>query len=117
MVLNFGKLPVSLWGQQDVLRRCLEAFDREMPLTSVYLFGSHATGRANEESDIDLCVVSVGATRPMEAAQRLRRATREIRPKPSFSIIPIDPARLKQKQEAGDHFFQTVLNEGILIVA
>jgi len=29
-----------------------------IPLTAVYLFGSHAAGRAHKESDIDVCVVS-----------------------------------------------------------
>ncbi len=46
MKLMLENLPPSLCGQADTLRRCLEAFDRVMPLQAVYLFGSHARGEA-----------------------------------------------------------------------
>jgi hypothetical protein len=46
MKLMLENLPPSLRGQADTLRRCLEAFDRVMPLQAVYLFGSHARGEA-----------------------------------------------------------------------
>ena len=110
-------LPASLRDQTDVLRACLVAFDREMPLKTVYLFGSYARGDAGPESDVDLCIVSDGAERQLEAAQRLRRATREIRPKPAFTLIPIAPSRLQEKRDIGDHFFRTILEEGLIIAS
>jgi hypothetical protein len=42
---------------------------------------------------------------------------RPIRGKPSFTLIPIAPARLDEKKAAGDHFFGTVLSEGVLLAA
>ncbi len=95
------------------MRRCLEAFHQAMPLQAVYLFGSHARGEAGPESDVDLCRVSEQADRPFQAAARLRGATRDIRPKPSFTLVPITPARLREKQAAGDPFFRTVLQQRI----
>lgn len=65
--LLLENLPPSLRGQADTIRRCLEAFDREMPLQAVYLFGSHARGEAQPDSDVDLCLVSEGAERQLEA--------------------------------------------------
>lgn len=106
-------LPPSLRAQADTLRQCLEAFDRVMPLQAVYLFGSHARGEARPDSDVDLCLVSEGAERQFEAAARCRRATRHIRPKPAFTLVPIAPTRLREKRQRGDHFFQTVLQEGV----
>ncbi len=85
------------------------------PLQAVYLFGSHARGEARPDSDVDLCLVSEGAERQFEAAARFRRATRSIRPKPAFTLVPIAPARLREKQQRGDHFFQTVLREGVAL--
>jgi predicted nucleotidyltransferase len=113
MKLMMENLPLALRAQADTLRRCLEAFDRVMPLDAVYLFGSYARGDAGPDSDVDLCLVSEGAERQFEAAARFRRASRDIRPKPAFTLVPITPVRLKEKRQKGDHFFQTVLQEGI----
>jgi len=33
-------LPPSLRDRKDALRKCLEAFDRVMPLEAVFLFGT-----------------------------------------------------------------------------
>jgi uncharacterized protein len=112
MVLLLENLPPSLRDYADAIRECLMAFDKVMPLRAVYLFGSHARGDARPDSDVDLCLVSDGAERQLDAAARFRRATRDIRPKPSFTLVPITPARLEEKRQRGDHFFQTVLREG-----
>jgi len=110
-------LPASLRDQADAIRQCLEAFDRVMPLHAVYLFGSHARGDAGPDSDVDLCVVSEGAERQLEAAQRLRHEMWEVWPRPAFTLIPISPKRLSQKESRRDHFFRTVLEEGIRLAA
>jgi predicted nucleotidyltransferase len=86
-----------------------------LPLKAVYLFGSHARGDARPDSDVDLCLVAEGAEQQVKTAQRLRRAMREIWPKPSFTLVPIAPQRLEEKKAVGDHFFQTVLTEGVLL--
>ena len=113
MKLLFENLPASLALQRATLARCLEAMNRVMPLRAVYLFGSHARGEARPDSDVDLCIVADGAARQLEAAQSFCRAIRPIRPKPSFTIVPITPERLSEKQGIQDYFFETVLNEGV----
>lgn len=117
MKLLLENLPPSLQDQRETLARCLEAMDRALPLKAVYLFGSHARGQARSGSDVDLCLVAEGAEEQLKTAQQFRRAISEIRPKPAFSLLPIAPQRLKEKQAAGDCFFQTVLNEGVPLVA
>ncbi len=90
--------------------------DRVLPLKVVYLFGSHARGEAKPARDVDLCLVAEGATDQLKAAQKCRQAMSEIRPKPAFTLVPIAPKRLEEKKAMGDHFFHTVLTEGILLV-
>ena len=63
--LVLENLPPSLHDHTDAIRRCLEAFDRVVPLQTVYLFGSHARVDARPDSDVDLCVVSEGAKRQL----------------------------------------------------
>lgn len=115
MKLLLENWPDSLRAEQGSLIRCLEAMNQVLPLREVYLFGSHARGEARADSDVDLCLVADGAGEQIRAAQTCRRALSDIRPKPAFTLVPIAPARLQEKRAVGDHFFQTVLGEGILL--
>lgn len=110
-------LPPTLADQRDTLAACLEAINRVLPFSAVYLFGSHARGQARPDSDVDLCLVAEGATEQLKAAQSCRRAMWSIRPKPAFTLVPISPARLEEKKTVGDPFFATVLKEGVLLAA
>lgn len=113
MRLLLENLPPSLESQRATLARCLEAMNESMPLRAVYLFGSHARGDARPDSDVDLCLVADGAGRQLEAAQGFARAIRPIRPKPSFTLVPITPERLAEKRRMQDFFYETVFNEGV----
>jgi len=115
--LLLDNLPPALRSQREALARCLEAMDRVRPLRAVYLFGSHARGEARPDSDVDLCLVAEGAERQLDVAAGFREAIWEIRPKPAFTLVPISPARLTEKRARADHFFQTILNEGVLLAA
>ena len=109
------EMPVGLRAHRRALRRCIEAFSRVRPVRQVYLFGSYARGEAREDSDVDLCIVADGAEHQFEAARQFRRAVREVWPRPSLTLIPITPQRLEQKRKRKDHFFATVLKEGVLL--
>jgi hypothetical protein len=115
--LLLDNLPSSLAGQRETLARCLEAMDRAAPLRTVYLFGPHARGEARPDSDVDLCLVADSATEQLKVAARYRRAMRPIWPRPAFTLVPIAPQRLREKQAVGDHFFATVLKEGVLLAS
>lgn len=106
-------LPQSLSAERESIRKCLEAMDSVMPLRAVYLFGSHARGQARPDSDVDLCIVTQEAEQQIVASRRLSEAVLEIWPRPALTLVPITPQRLAEKQTAHDHFFQTVLSEGV----
>ena len=115
MKLLLDNFPPSLASQRQSLVRCLEAMNDVTPLREVYLFGSHARGDARPDSDVELCIVADAAARQLETAARFRRAMRPIWPRPAFTLVPISPARLAEKKAVGDHFFRTVLTEGVLL--
>ena len=108
-------LPSSLQSQRGALIQCLEAMNAAVPLKAVYLFGSHARGDARPDSDVDLCLVAEGAEPQLETARRFREAIWDVWPCPAFTLLPITPARLAEKQARRDHFFATVLKEGVLL--
>jgi len=113
--LLLEKLPAGLQNQSQTLAQCLEAMNRALPVREVYLFGSYARGEARSDSDVDLCIVADGAADQSEAAKQWRRAMRPLWPRPAFTLLPISPGRLAEKRANRDHFFQTVLTEGVLI--
>jgi predicted nucleotidyltransferase len=115
--LLLDNLPQGLQNQRQTLAQCLEAMDRAMALRAVYLFGSYARGEARPDSDVDLCIVADGAERQLEAAAKWRRAMRPVWPRPAFTLIPITPERLAEKQDRKDHFFHTIFKEGVLLAA
>ena len=115
--LLLENLPPSLAPQRETLARCLEAMNAALPLREVWLFGSHARGDARPDSDVDLCLVAEGAERQLAAAQQFRLAMQPIPEKPPFTLIPIAPSRLAEKKAVGDHFFETILTEGLLLAA
>lgn len=115
--LHLENLPPSLVGQREILTRCLEAMDAAHPLRQVILFGSHARGEARADSDVDLCLVADGAENQLATAAEWRRAMRPVRPPISFTLVPITPARLAEKQAGRDFFFATVLQEGCILAA
>jgi len=117
MRLLMDNLPIALQPQRETLARCLEAFNRARHVRAVYLFGSHARGQARPDSDVDLCIVADGADRQSEAARDFRREIWGIWPRPSLTLVPISPSRLEEKKASGDHFFKTVLTEGVLLAA
>jgi len=115
--LLLENLPPGLQDQRQTLADCLEAMDRVMPLRAVYLFGSHARGEARPDSDVDLCIVAEGAERQLEAARKFREAMVDVWPCPALTLLPISPQRLAEKRTIHDHFFSTVLKEGVLLAS
>ena len=117
MKLWLDNLPSDLQGQRQTLARCLTAMDGALPMKAVYLFGSYARGEARRDSDVDLCIVTDGAEQQLSAARKFRDAIRDIWPCPALTLIPITSQRLAEKRARADHFFATVLKEGILLAS
>jgi uncharacterized protein len=113
--LLLQNLPPALQSQRESLSKCLEAMGNIASVRAIYLFGSHARGEARPDSDVDLCIVADGAERQLETARQFREAIWDVWPRPAFTLLPITPARLAEKQCRNDHFFHTVLKEGILL--
>ena len=115
--LLFENLPTSLEPHRESLRQCLEAMNRALPLRRVLLFGSHARGEAGPDSDVDLCLVADGAEKQVAAGTRCYTALWGIWPRPGLTLVPITPQRLAEKQAVDDHFFHSVIEEGVAIAA
>lgn len=97
-------------GLVDVLRDSLKSLVSK--LSTVFVYGSMASGSEHGDSDIDLMVI--GIVSPVELSLPLRRARellgREINP------TVYTPAEFKKKKSAKDHFLTQVLDKPKLFV-
>jgi predicted nucleotidyltransferase len=94
-----------------MVRRIVERFDPEI----VILFGSHARGTANPDSDVDLLVVMAVHGSKRDQRIEIRRALREFRvPK---DIIVVTPEEFAWRMEIPGIIERPAATEGKLLYA
>ena len=77
----------------------------------IVLFGSHATGRADRGSDIDLLVAMEGTLRPLQQAAAISRALDHRVPVDLFVRTPAQVA----SPDPCDLILRTILEEGVVV--
>jgi len=111
--LNIPEAVTRQWqGAEDCLRQIASV----MPTEQMFLFGSYSRGEANDESDVDLCVVSPEAGSQLKAARKIRKALWQVPACPPLTLIPITPERLREKLARHDPFFEDVVSTGIALM-
>ena len=103
----------------EVLEQMVEAIVKEVDPERVYLFGSHAKGRVDEDSDVDLLIVEREPFEPERSRfQELRRIRRALS---SFfvakDILVYSLSEFAQWRNSKYHVIGTCLREGRLLYA
>lgn len=75
----------------------------------VILFGSYAKGKATEDSDVDLLIVSESKERFFERQATVRRLLRDLKKKIPVSPIILTPKEVEDRKKHGDHFIKEIL--------
>ena len=93
----------------EIKRRILAISDPEQ----IILFGSHATGNAGPESDVDLLVIEENIETPRRESVRLRSALRGL-------LVPVDvlvatPQQIERYRNAIGLIYHSILREGRVI--
>ena len=85
-----------------------------VPVEKLYLFGSHANGTYNEESDYDFYVVIPNnGLRPIEAVQSIFRSVRGMERKPMDVLAgTVETFDRRKNQLTLEH---TIATEGVLL--
>ncbi len=60
------------------LKKLADKIKEITPATKIYLFGSYAYGTPNEDSDIDLCILTNENRRKLEILREIRRNVGDI---------------------------------------
>jgi len=100
----------------DELLTIKDAIVSAVPAERIYLFGSYATGQANEDSDYDLYVVIPNSgMRPIEAIQSIHRSMRGKRTTPMDVLAgTIETFERRSKQVTLE---RKIADEGVLLYA
>ena len=79
----------------------------------IILFGSHAYGRPNWDSDLDLLVIMDTDLRP---AERSTRITRTCRPRyVAMDVLVRTPEEIAQRLNGFDPFLEEILSHGRIL--
>ncbi|HOP65358.1 MAG TPA: nucleotidyltransferase domain-containing protein [Spirochaetota bacterium] len=87
----------------------------------IYLFGSHASGEADAESDIDIVVILDEFVIPADYSERMkrkllvRRALYELSRKIQIDIVVYTRGEFKQISELNTSFYNTLKSDGIVL--
>lgn len=93
---------------QAVTVKVVTAYDPE----KIILFGSHAWGEVNEDSDVDLLIIKE-TKNPFETARQIDGS---IFPRPfPLDIVVYTPQQISQREEAGDIFIKDILTNGKIL--
>ena len=86
-----------------------------MQVEQIYLFGSHAYGTPNTDSDYDLyIVIADDSLRPLEAARKARRAISTVNRKTPVDVIADYRSRFEQRKKLNT-LERKVSNEGVVL--
>ncbi len=94
----------------QTLELVVETLVRAHPFERIVLFGSHATGHSQWDSDLDLLVVWQTDLSPLERALEMRRLLKGINC--PLDIVVYTPAELDYWKEAPSSFASQILAEG-----
>lgn len=90
---------------KNLCRQIVENFQPQ----KIILFGSHAYGKPNADSDVDLLVVMSFECRSVEQAIKIRQ---RIYPKMPLDLLARTPAQIKERLSLGDFFIKEIIERG-----
>ncbi|NJK61207.1 MAG: nucleotidyltransferase domain-containing protein [Oscillatoriales cyanobacterium SM2_1_8] len=89
----------------------IQAFSQQIAEKSerIILFGSYASGKPTEDSDVDLLVILPFEEMPVEKAIAIRQ---QIKAPFSLDLMARTPQQIQQRLDMGDFFIQDIMQKG-----
>lgn len=95
------------------LRKIGQRIKKEYHAERVILFGSYATGKATEDSDVDLFIIAPTKERFFDRMATVKRLLRDLRNGLPVAPIVLTARELEKREKAGDPFVQDILETGV----
>lgn len=112
-----AKAPVRIYRGADVPMRVIREYARRVAERfqpdKIILFGSHAYGTPNADSDVDILVIMPARSQP-EQAVKIRLA---LRAPFRMDLLVRTPRTLQRRLASGDSFLHEVMSKGKVLDA
>jgi len=94
------------------INRLVHQIVNEFPAKEIFLFGSYAYGDPQNESDIDLCIITDQKGKKIDLLKQIRRAIAPIVTKP-VDLLVYNKNEFYEKAALNNTFEHKIKNEGI----
>ncbi len=98
-----------------VISKLVDRLREQYQPEKIILFGSHAYGNPDTESDIDLLIIKDTSERPIDRRVAVRKMISDIRNKIPFSSIVLTPEELSHLLMIGDDFLKEITDKGLVL--
>jgi len=95
------------------LKKISERLKKEYHAEKVILFGSYATGKITEDSDVDILVIAPTEERFFERMATVLGLVRDLYNGLALSPIVLQPEEVSERLKRGDQFVQDILETGV----
>jgi len=99
----------TIMSRTDEIRMYSDEIAKRFHPQKIVLFGSHASRRATQGSDVDMLVVM---THKGPAATQAARIRQQVRAPFALDLIVRSPQVLHRRIKLGDSFLKSVMDEG-----
>ena len=108
-----GMQPTSSISQKKI-KQIAAKIARDYKPEKIILFGSHAWGKPNPDSDVDLLVIK----HTKNARDLSRKIDGSIFPRPfPIDLLVLTPSQVEQRKKTGDFFIEDIINKGRVLYA
>jgi len=103
------KIPVAAKTEIDkIVKQIVTAYKPQ----KIILFGSHAYGHPDADSDLDLLIIKQTSERFVDRLVSVRRIVSDPRRSIPFGPIVLTPDEIKERLAMGDHFIEEIIKRG-----
>lgn len=99
-------------SSEEAIRRIVERLVAAYAPEKIVLFGSHAYGVPNEDSDIDLLIIKQTQESFFKRLVTVRKITSGLHRGVPFDPIVLTPEEMEERLAKGDQFLAEVLEKG-----
>ena len=100
---------------RKILEEIIQLLDREIKPLQVILYGSRASGHADEDSDLDILIIAPSDDRPLDRRLKVRRLLSSFDQQIGLDILFYTPEEAQLLAGEPSSFLHSITQRGLLI--
>ena len=102
---------------KEIISKIADKIEKQYCPEKIILFGSHARGSADHDSDIDLLIIKDTDERPIDRRVAVARIASDPERLIPFEPLVMTPHEIEQRLKTGDQFIREILEKGEVLYA